>query len=181
MRRHGDALTIMTLDLFVYFLWLSLLATGGAISLAPEMHRYLVGETAWVTDAQFTASIAIAQASPGPNILFVTVMGWQAAGLWGALATTVGVLLPSSIVAVLVNRFSRSRADAVWIQAIREGLAPVVIALMLATSWVLSEGWWDQPRVLLVVMAAAALTFFTRVAPMLLIALGAAIGALGLL
>ena len=45
------------------------------------MHRYLVSDMGWLTDAQFTASIAIAQASPGPNLLFVTVMGWQIAGL----------------------------------------------------------------------------------------------------
>lgn len=171
----------MILPLFIYFLLLSLLATGGAITLAPEMHRYLVNDMGWLTDAQFTASIAIAQASPGPNLLFVTVMGWQIAGVWGALATTVGVLLPSALLVVMVNRFSHSRADARWVKAIKEGLAPVVIALMLATSWVLSEAWADQPRVLALVVAATVLTFSTRIPPVALIAVGATVGAIGLL
>ncbi|MEN9759311.1 MAG: hypothetical protein RL676_460 [Pseudomonadota bacterium] len=171
----------MVLDLFVYFLLLSLLATGGAITLAPEMHRYIVGEMGWLTDAQFTASIAIAQASPGPNLLFVTVMGWQAAGVWGALATTVGVLLPSAILVVMVNRWSHSRADAVWVKAVKEGLAPVVIALMLATTWVLSEAWVDQPRVLFLVVVAMMVSALTRIAPVLMIAAGAVIGGLGVL
>jgi chromate transporter len=171
----------LVLDLFIYFLLLSLLATGGAITLAPEMHRYIVGEMAWLTDAQFTASIAIAQASPGPNLLFVTVMGWQAAGLWGALATTVGVLLPSAILVVMVNRLSNARADAIWTKAVKEGLAPVVIALMLATTWVLSEAWVGQPRVLAVVLIAMGISALTRVAPVLVIAAGALVGGLGVL
>ena len=61
------------LQLFVYYLSLSLLAVGGAISTAPDMHRHLVGQQGWLTDPQFSASIAIAQAAPGPNVLFIAV------------------------------------------------------------------------------------------------------------
>ena len=132
-------------------------------------------------DAARAMRTAIAQASPGPNLLFVTVMGWQAAGVWGALATTVGVLLPSAILVVMVNRWSHSRADAVWVKAVKEGLAPVVIALMLATTWVLSEAWVDQPRVLFLVVVAMMVSALTRIAPVLMIGAGAVIGGLGVL
>ena len=71
--------------LFAHFLLLSLLAIGGAITVAPDMHRVLVDGLGLLTDAQFNASIAIAQAAPGPNVLFVAVMGYQAAGLAGAV------------------------------------------------------------------------------------------------
>ena len=60
--------------LFVHFLALSLLAIGGALTTAPDMQRYLVGERGWLGDAQFTGSIALAQAAPGPNVLFVAVI-----------------------------------------------------------------------------------------------------------
>ena len=63
------------LGLFGHFLLLSLLAVGGAITTAPDMHRYLVTQQHWLSDAQFTSSIAIAQAAPGPNVLFVAVLG----------------------------------------------------------------------------------------------------------
>lgn len=171
----------MILDLLIHFLMLSLLATGGAISLAPEMHRYMVSETGMLTEMQFTSSLAIAQSAPGPNILFVTVLGWQAAGPWGALATTIGVMTPSAILTILVNRFSHARADALWIKAIKEGLAPVVIALMLATAWILAEGWANDFRVLALVVASALVVTFTRVAPVIIIAVGAVLGAVGVL
>lgn len=65
------------LSLFNHFASLSLLAVGGAMTTAPEMHRYLVDETHWLSETQFTSSIALAQAAPGPNILFVALMGWN--------------------------------------------------------------------------------------------------------
>ncbi|MES2424807.1 MAG: chromate transporter, partial [Pseudomonadota bacterium] len=65
------------LQLFLHFISLSLLSIGGAITTAPEMHRYLVDQQRWMTDPQFNASIAIAQAAPGPNVLFVALMGWH--------------------------------------------------------------------------------------------------------
>ena len=51
------------LALFAHFASLSLLAVGGAIATAPEMHRFLVDGRHWLTEAQFTSSIAIAQAA----------------------------------------------------------------------------------------------------------------------
>ena len=62
-------------DMFQHFASLSLLAVGGAITTAPDIHRYLVDETHWLSDAQFTASIALAQGAPGPNVMFVALMG----------------------------------------------------------------------------------------------------------
>lgn len=66
--------------LFGHFLVLSLLSVGGAITTAPDMHRYLVVDQGWLNDAQFTASVALAQAAPGPNVLFVAILGWNVAG-----------------------------------------------------------------------------------------------------
>ena len=63
--------------LFSHFTMLSLLAIGGAITTAPAMHGYLVNDKAWLTDSQFTSSIALAQAAPGPNVLFIALLGWN--------------------------------------------------------------------------------------------------------
>ena len=79
-----------------HFLLLSLLSVGGAITVASDMHRVMVDQAGLISDAQFSASIAIAQASPGPNVLFVAVMGYQAAGIAGALAVLTAMMLPST-------------------------------------------------------------------------------------
>ena len=65
------------LHLFMHYMMLSLLSIGGAISTLPDMHRYLVDQQHWLTEVQFNSAVAIAQASPGPNVLFVALMGWN--------------------------------------------------------------------------------------------------------
>ena len=84
---HAPLSAADLLGLFGHFLILSLLAVGGAITTAPDMHRYVVDQHHWLIDAQFSASIAIAQAAPGPNVLFVAAIGWNVAGPLGAPAT----------------------------------------------------------------------------------------------
>ena len=64
-------------SLFLHFVSLSLLAVGGAITTAPDIHRYLVDEQHWLTHYQFTSSVAIAQGAPGPNVMFIALMGWN--------------------------------------------------------------------------------------------------------
>ena len=62
--------------LFLHFVSLSLMSIGGAVTTVPEMHRFLVSEQAWLSEGQFSNAIALAQAAPGPNVLFVAVLGW---------------------------------------------------------------------------------------------------------
>ena len=142
------------LSLFLYQLSMSLLSVGGVITLAPEQHRTLVTENAWLTDAQFQASITLAQAAPGPNVLFLGLWGWHiglnaassmAPSPWqpwlasaaGLVLSLVGSLGPSSVLAVLANRWSRRHAQRHGVKALRLGLAPIVVGAMGATAVVL--------------------------------------------
>lgn len=134
------------LQLLLHYLALSLLCVGGAITAAPDMHRYLVQEKAWLTDPQFSASIAIAQAAPGPNVLFVGLMGWNvglnAGGLWHALAgllvCLLGIMIPSSVLTYVTARWSHANRDLRGVRAFKQGMAPVVVALLVATGWILA-------------------------------------------
>lgn len=165
------------LALFLHFLSLSVFATGGAIALASDMHRYVVDEHGYLSHTQFVNSIALAQAAPGPNILFVTVMGWQIAGLQGALATTLGLSLPALIFPFVVSRLGRMAQFDRLLKALQRGLGPVALGLMAATSFLLvsaAPGVWKGAAMIAVTIALLALT---RIPPLLLIVLAGAIGA----
>ena len=164
--------------LFAHFLLLSLLAIGGGIVVAPDMHRLLVTQMGLLTDAQFSSSIAIGQAAPGPNVLFVAVMGYQAAGLLGAAATLTGIMLPSTVLALLASRWGQARADWRAVQAFKVGMAPITIALLFATGWILSA---ESPNAASIALSvgAALLVWRTRIHLLWLIAAGGIIGALG--
>ncbi len=178
------------LHLFWHFISLSLLAVGGAITAAPDMHRFLVEEQHWLTNAQFNASIAIAQAAPGPNILFVALMGWNvglnaggyALAVLGMACTLLGILLPSTLLMWLSARWGQRNRDLRAVRAFKQGMAPIVIALMLATGWLLSSAQHgpvhDWP--LWALTALSALVFWrTKVHILWLLGLGALLGAMG--
>ncbi len=170
-------------DFFLRFLMLSLLSIGGAMSTAPEMHRYLVGQRGWLEDAEFTTAIALAQAAPGPNVLFVPVLGFQVAGWLGAAAALVGILLPSTLLSLGVSRWGSKRRETPGVRAFTAGLAPMTIALLFTAGWLLALPFVREPDHRLGAIALIALTVWamlaTRLAPIWLIAVGAAVGAMG--
>lgn len=167
------------LGLFGHFAALSLLAIGGAMSTVPGMHRYVVDQTGWLSDGQFTASVALAQAAPGPNVLVAAVIGFNVAGLSGAFATMVGTLLPSSTLTFAVTRYGARNRDALALRAITTGLGPVTIGLLLSTGWILLEPTRHNGVAWLLVAATLWFMLRTRGSPLWPICIGALVGGLG--
>jgi chromate transporter len=163
------------------FAVLSLLAVGGVTAVLPEVHRVVVDVHHWMTDAQFTDLFAISQASPGPNMLIVALIGWHVAGLPGALTATAAMCVPSCTLSYFVARvWDRFRGTA-WRRAVEAGLAPITIALILATGWLLARGAQTGWLTWAITVSTAALVVFTRVNPLWLFAAAGALGLAGLL
>ena len=181
--------------LFGHYLSLSLLSIGGAISTTPDMHRFLVDQRHWLTDAQFNASVAIAQAAPGPNVLFVALMGWNVgvnAGsmLWGLLGVTLsmlGILIPSSTLTVLASQWGHRNRELRAVRAFKQGMAPIVVALLVATGWILASanghagGSLQDWPVWLVTVTATLVVWRTRMHLLWLLGAGAVLGWFGLI
>ena len=171
-------------SLFLHFLTLSLLSIGGAITTVPEMHRFLVDRTGWLTEESFTSSIALAQAAPGPNILFVAVLGWNVAGLPGAAAAMAGIMLPSSLLTVTATRWARNHREHRGVRAFSAGMMPLTLGLIIATGWLLalpflrtaSHRWGTLALIGLTVL----LTLKTRLGLVWMVLGGGVVGALGL-
>lgn len=168
------------LRLWAHFSLLSLLAVGGAITTAPDMQRWLVHEQGWISDAQFTTGVAIAQAAPGPNILFVALVGWYVAGPAGLLVTLAGILGPSSLLALAVARYGRRQAQARGLRAFTAGMTPITLGLLLSTGWVLTAPTRHRWEALALVAGTVLVSVRSRLSPLWLIAAGAVVGALAL-
>lgn len=179
------------LNMFLHFLMLSLLSVGGAIASAPDMHRYLVGQQHWLNDPQFSSSIALAQAAPGPNVLFVALVGWNVGlnagnmltGVLGMAVAIVGILLPSTIATYNATRWAQRNRELRAVRAFKQGMGPVVVGLVLATGWILanthdtfSASW----RLWLLTAVTVPVILKTRVHILWLLAAGALLGWFGL-
>ena len=180
------------LNLFAHFLLLSLMSIGGAISTTSEMHRFLVEQHHWLTQAQFNDAIAIAQAAPGPNVLFVALMGWNvgmnagstAAAICGVAVTMTGILVPSTCLTYFASQWGHRNRHLRAVRAFKQGMAPLVIALLMATAWILASaggrGTADW-RLWLLSLVSCLVIWRTRIHLLWVLGAGALLGALQLL
>lgn len=181
-----------------HFLSLSLLAIGGAITTAPEMHRYMVDERHWLTHADFTSSIALSQAAPGPNVLFIAALGWNfgvnaataaapwwwqtTLGLAGVGVAMLGILVPSTTLTYAAARWAHHNNELRAVRAFKQGMAPVVVALLVATGWILSVGssvGSEKWHLALVTLGTVVVVLYTRVHLLWLLGAGALAGWMG--
>lgn len=179
------------LSLFLQYLMLSLLSIGGAISTLPDMHRYLVNQQHWLSETQFNASVALAQAAPGPNVLFIALMGWNVglntgsiwAGLFGVLITMTGILLPSTTLTYFAARWGHQNRELRAVRSFKLGMTPLVIGLLVATGWIISAAHnvpqKDWPLWLLTATCAL-IVWRTRLHLLWLLGCGAILGACGI-
>lgn len=187
-------------ELFMHFAVLSLLGIGGAITTAPDMHRFLVSEKNWLTDTSFSSCIALAQSAPGPNVLFVALMGWQVGvnaggglsagahawwlGLLGMMLTMLGIMLPSSVLTYKATKWAHVNRDLISVQTFKSGMAPIVIGLLVSTGWLLSAAHLDLAqdwKIWMVTAVATLVMLRTSIHLLWLIAAGGILGAAGLL
>jgi chromate transporter len=159
---------------------LSMVAIGSGLgAVLPEVHRFVVEQHHWLTDEQFVAFYTIGQASPGPNFMYVTLIGAQVAGWVGAAVLAVGIIAPSTLFTYCLARFGAVTGDGKIQRMLNTGLAPVSVALMLSASWVLANTVDHDWRAALITLVSVAVLYFTRIHPLWLIAAGALAGLAG--
>jgi chromate transporter len=123
--------------LFLHFLLLWFLAIGGPSTIFPDVHRYLVDVNQLMTNAEFVELYTLAQVAPGPNAMYVTLIGWHLAGWRGVAATTIPLLVPATTLTLLVGYLNERYPNARVARAIRRGLMPITIGLVLASATIL--------------------------------------------
>lgn len=111
---------------------LSLMSFGGGQTIHAGLQQQTVEIQHWLTAREFTELFAISKTAPGPATLIVVLIGWHIAGIWGALAGTVAIFLPSSLLLCSIGRFWQRHQGSVWSNAVERGLMPVAVGLILA-------------------------------------------------
>ena len=177
------------LHLFQHFLMLSVLSVGGATSTLPEVNRFLVIEHQWITQNQFNESVAIAQGAPGPNGLYIVLMAWNigvnsgsvSVAFFSIFVTMTGILLPSTTLTYLASGWLQRNRELRSVQAFKQGLAPIVVALLIATGWIMASAHsYSEWQLWAVTIATVLLIWCTRIHMLWLISAGALLGWFGL-
>jgi chromate transporter len=162
-------------QLLAVFVPLSFLTVGGGQSIVADIHRQSVSVQGWMSDGQFLDLFALSRLTPGPGALLVTLVGWQVAGVWGALATSAAIFLPSSVLVYgLATVWSRYRHHKIT-RAMESGLAPVAAGMILAASCTVLRAAEGGAWAWAVAALSTLVLMWTRVSPLLMLALGGAL------
>ena len=121
-------------ELFYVFFLIGLFTFGGGYAMIPMIQDQVVGR-GWLSDTQLTNFIAISETTPGPFAINIsTFIGSRMGGIVGAVCSTVGVILPSliiiMIIALILSKFLNNR----YVKGALNGVKPVVVALISATA-----------------------------------------------
>jgi chromate transporter len=150
--------------LAVQFAILSLFAIGGAMAVVPEMHRQAVDVAHWMT---------------GPNIIIVTLIGFKAAGIPGALVATLAMCGPTCVLTYYVSRTFDKYKDAQWRIVVQAGLVPVSVGLFGAGAFVIARAADVSAVAFAITLGTAAIAYWTRFNPLWMFAAAGLLGYLG--
>ncbi len=161
------------------FSLISLMTIGGGVAAIPEMHRVVVDVHHWMTSETFANLFALAQAAPGPNLIIVTLIGWETAGLAGAAVATLAICSPAFVVTYCASRVWSRWNQFGWYKVFERGIAPITIGLILASGWLLTVSASVGPGSYVVTAVTAAAVLFTRLNPLVLLAAAGFLGLAG--
>jgi len=164
----------------IHILIIWFLAVGGPSTILPDIHRYLVEVHHLLTEAKFAELYTLAQVAPGPNAMYVTLIGWHLAGWQGVAATTIPLLIPATTLTLLVGHLNERYPNARISRAIRRGLMPITIGLVLASSTILMRAVNHDWRGYLITLITVVVVLRKPWNPLWLFAGGALAGIVGL-
>ena len=162
-----------------HFALMSLFAMGGANAALPEMYRLAVESKQWMTDREFADVFAIAQATPGPNVIVVTLIGYHVAGILGAFVATVSMCGPTCILAYFVGKLWDKFKNARWRVVVQAAMVPLSLGLIAASALVITQVVASTWTAAGLTAGTALLTYFFRVNPIWILLVAASLGVLG--
>lgn len=122
----------MILTLFFTFIKIGLFTFGGGYAMIPIIENICVERKKWITHEEMMDVTVIAESTPGPiAINCATYVGYKQKGIWGAIAATLGVVLPSFIIIYLISLFLNNLLEIIWIANAFKGIRIAVGILIL--------------------------------------------------
>ena len=165
----------MLLKLFTTFFKIGLFTFGGGYAMIPLIEREVIEKKRWIEKNDFLDMLVLAQSTPGPIAVNTAVfVGYKVAGVLGAIAATLGTVLPSFMVILSLALFFAEVRENLYVDAAFRAMRPAVVALIVAPLIGLVKGmkWY-----LIAVSAAVAMVvWYFGFSPAYLIGISLVIG-----
>ena len=126
----GDDLVALA----IVFAPLSLLSFGGGNAVLADIATQAITVHHWTSEREFADLFALSRAAPGPGSMLATLIGWNLAGIAGALVATLAYYVPSALLVYGVARMWGRWRGTLWHSAVERGVAPIAVSASCA-SW----------------------------------------------
>lgn len=175
------------LELFLTFLKIGAFTFGGGYAMLPLMQQEVLANE-WMSESDLLNFIAVAESTPGPvAINMATYIGVETGGIFGAICATLGVVLPSFVVILIVAKFYAKYKNSFVVKSCLTGLRPVVVGLIASAIISLGVGVFFPSGFglasfdynffcSLAIFALIVTLAFKKVSPVLLILISATLG-----
>ena len=146
----------LILDLFLTFMKIGLFTFGGGYAMLALIESTCVEKKQWITHDEMMNITVIAESTPGPiAINCATYVGYQQKGLPGAIAATVGVVLPSFVIIYVISMFLDGFLEIVWIASAFKGIKLAVGIIILDAAVKMIRKMPKKPVPLIIMILAA--------------------------
>lgn len=121
----------MLFKMFLIFFKIGAFTIGGGYAMIPIIQKEIVDKRKWMDEEKFIDALAVTQASPGPIAVNTSIyVGYELKGIAGAIVATIGTVLPSFLIILLVSYFFEMIRDNMIVAKMFKGIAPVIVALI---------------------------------------------------
>lgn len=159
-------------DMFISFFKIGAFTIGGGYAMLPLIEREVVDRKQWIERDEYLDMIALAQSCPGPIAVNTSVfVGYKVAGLPGAMVTTLGTVLPSFLIIILVASFFIGIKDSNVVERVFKGIRPAVVALIAVPVISLSKSAKLNKYTIIIPIIVAVAVAFLGITPIIIIVL----------
>ncbi|WP_110953514.1 chromate transporter [Anaerosinus massiliensis] len=169
---------LLCIALFWSFFKLSPISFGGGFAMVPILEREIVEKKKWIAGDKIVDIFALAQSAPGAiatnSAIFV---GYQVAGIPGAFAAMLGMVIPTFAIVILLATAFVSFQHNVHVLAALAGIRPVIVALIASAAYKMSHSALiDRSSWLICLVSLAVLLFIPQINIIFVILSGAFLG-----
>jgi len=174
---NKKSLPKLLLEIFTTFYKIGCFTFGGGYAMMPLIEREIVTKKGWVKEEEIIDVFAVAQSAPGAiAINSSTIVGYKIAGIKGALAATLGVVLPSFIIITVIAAFFVKFQDNPIVKAAFRGIAPSVVALILVASVKVGKAVIKDKLEVVILALSIIMVVICKISAILVIIGGAVVG-----
>ncbi|MDP4089354.1 MAG: chromate transporter, partial [Bacillota bacterium] len=147
--------------------------------MIPLIEKEVVDKKGWINKDEFLDMLALAQSSPGPIAVNVSVyVGYKMAGFFGSLMAVLGAILTAFLILLVVAVYFIGLKDSVAVERIFKGIRPAVVALIAAPVIRMGKNAKINRKTIIIPIVTVVLVAFLKISPIFVILLAAAAGVL---